>query len=155
MGDTDDLSEFIKSLPPETRERNADVLGLKLSQGCPLCATPRHFKGKGSAKYHNVPTIAHNLTFQSGKEAARYNVLMLRQKAGEIVCLCCQVTFDITPPGAIIREIKYIADFVYIELPLFVPVVEDVKVEPTKTRVYRLKKKLFKAKYGIDITEVM
>lgn len=51
MGNTDDLSEFIKSLPVETRERNADVLGLKLSQECPLCATPRHFRIKTAIQH--------------------------------------------------------------------------------------------------------
>jgi len=33
-------------------------------------------------------------------------------------------------------------------------VVEDVKSEPTKTPIYRLKKKLLLACYGIQITEI-
>lgn len=47
----------------------------------------------------------------------------------------------------------YISDFDYV-LPSGEVVVEDVKSEPTKTPIYRLKKKLMLACYGIQITEI-
>ena len=49
---------------------------------------------------------------------------------------------------------KYIADFCYLDLDGR-EVVEDVKSEPTKTAVYRIKCKLMIALYGIRIVEVM
>jgi hypothetical protein len=47
----------------------------------------------------------------------------------------------------------YTADFRYEESGE--AIVEDVKSRPTMTQVYRLKKKLMKAIYDIDIKEVM
>jgi hypothetical protein len=49
---------------------------------------------------------------------------------------------------------RYVADFRYVDTATGVVTVEDVKSGPTKTPVYRLKRKLVKALYDIDITEV-
>jgi hypothetical protein len=48
----------------------------------------------------------------------------------------------------------YKADFRYEEVATSAVVVEDVKSPVTKTAVYRLKKKLVKALYGVEIIEV-
>jgi len=48
---------------------------------------------------------------------------------------------------------EYRADFRYVEARTGKLIIEDVK--GVKTAVYRLKKKLFEALYGIEITEVL
>ncbi len=51
---------------------------------------------------------------------------------------------------------KYVADFVYDERHegLWVPVVEDVKSRPTKTRAFIMKRRLMASIYKIFIREV-
>jgi hypothetical protein len=98
-------------------------------------------------KYHAVKTEVDGIVFDSKKEAARYQELCLLQKAYEIFCLCCHVRFPL--PGKIFYE----ADFIYLDAGLQV-VVEDVKSSMTrKIPVYRMKKKLFEEKYGLNIHE--
>lgn len=99
-------------------------------------------------KYHNKKTTVNGITFHSKKEAARYQELKLQEKAKEISNLKLQVPFIIEVGG---RHIcKYLADFTYFdkEGEFFV---EDVK--GCRTSVYRLKKKLVEALYGIEILE--
>jgi hypothetical protein len=48
----------------------------------------------------------------------------------------------------------YKADFRYKDVATDFVILEDVKSPVTKTAVYRLKKKLVKALYGIEIIEV-
>ena len=131
-------------------------------------------------KYHNTPTDRHGaegkkIRFDSKREAARYDELMLMLKAGKIRELKLQPQFTLqeaytTPDGNRIRAIIYKADFSYEEqiTTHFVEsrtnyhyddtswqfVVEDVKSKATKTRVYGMKKKLLREKFGIDIVEV-
>lgn len=107
-------------------------------------------------------------TFDSRKEARRYEELLLRQKAGEISDLCLQKKFVLIPAqrepdtigkrGGVIqgklieRECSYYADFCYTENGK--TVVEDVKSPITKTTVYKVKKKLLLYVHGIRIKEV-
>ena len=49
--------------------------------------------------------------------------------------------------GEKIRPIQYVADFVYFDNENGRWTVEDVKSPATRTDVYRIKKKLFEAKY--------
>jgi hypothetical protein len=51
------------------------------------------------------------------------------------------------------RAAYYIADFVYTTCT-GKKVVEDVKSPATRTDVYKIKKKLMRQKYGIEIKEV-
>lgn len=107
-------------------------------------------------------------TFDSKKEAWRYEELRLRQQAGEISDLCLQKKFVLIPAqrepdtvgkrGGVIqgklieRECSYYADFCYTENGK--TVVEDVKSPITKTPVYKVKKKLLLYVHGIRIKEV-
>lgn len=50
------------------------------------------------------------------------------------------------------RAVKYVADFVYFDKEKGELVVEDVK--GVKTDVYKLKRKLMRSIYGIEIQEV-
>ena len=107
-------------------------------------------------------------TFDSRKEARRYEELRIRQQAGEISDLRLQVKYVLIPAqyepdiigkrggvkrGKLIeRECAYWADFTYMEDGQLV--VEDVKSPITKTPLYKLKKKLMLYVHGIRISEV-
>ena len=99
-------------------------------------------------KYGNKKTVVDNITFDSMKEAARYGELKLLEKAGKIDLLELQPKFRLEVNGE--KICTYIADFQYDDDGH--TVVEDVK--GVKTAIYRLKKKLVKAIFGIDIQEI-
>ena len=96
--------------------------------------------------------------FDSMKEAARWQELKLLERAGEIRDLQRQVPFVVIPVqkderGKVIeREVKYVADFTYVEKGKLTRTVEDVK--GLKTEVYKLKRKLMLYRNGIRIKEV-
>ena len=102
------------------------------------------------SKYKNIITKVGNIKFHSKKEAKRYQELLLLQKAGEIKELELQYAFEFCVDGK--RIFRYYADFVYQDKDDNM-IVEDVK-GGIKTPVYRLKKKLVEAYYGIKITEI-
>lgn len=114
-------------------------------------------------KYNARKTTIDGITFDSAKEAHRWNELVALQKVGEISNLERQHKFTLRVNGEHICD--YIADFVYYtktfvnkgqkneEVRLWRKV-EDVKSEFTrKLPVYRIKKKLMKACLNIDILE--
>jgi len=101
-------------------------------------------------KYHARPTEVDGHRFASMAEARRYSELMLLQRAGEITDLELQPRYPLEVNG--IKVATYVGDFRYQEGNEIV--LEDVKSEPTKTPVYKLKKKLLYAIYGIGIVEV-
>lgn len=109
-------------------------------------------------KYRNKKITIDGITFDSIKESKRYQELKLLERAKEITELKLQVPFILLDSyvlnGKKRQGIKYIADFVYIDIRTEKYVVEDVKSPATKTQVYKLKKKLFEQKYGIEIREV-
>ena len=101
------------------------------------------------------------ITFDSQKEAARYDQLVL-ERAGEIRGLRLQPEFTLqeaftTPSGEKIRAIRYRADFAYEQKIVegidtrMAPVVEDVK--GYRTKEYEIKKKLM-AGAGVRVREV-
>ena len=95
------------------------------------------------SKYKNVRTNG----FDSKKEAARYQELVLLEKAGEIQALETQVGYPLRVKDVLIGH--YVADYVYWQNGDWV--VEDCK--GVKTPIYRIKCKLMKAIYGIEIKE--
>jgi hypothetical protein len=116
------------------------------------------------SKYRNRKTEVDGIVFDSKKEAERYGELTLLEKAKKIEDLELQPKFPVEVNGQ--KICTYIADFRYKE-KLYVNFaqedwhvgtadrIEDVKSEATrKLPVYRLKKKLVEAQYGITITEV-
>lgn len=136
--------------------------------------------GEKENKYRNIPDTRNGadgkiIKFKSKKEARRYDELMLMLKAGKIRELKLQPQFTLqeaytTPEGNRVHAIRYDADFSYYILTteLYVVdgggstqaeeewqyVVEDVKSKATKTRVYAIKKKLMRERFGIEIQEV-
>lgn len=90
------------------------------------------------------------MKFDSKKEAARWGELLILQRVASISALRRQVRFPLVVNGVLVCV--YVADFVYIEAGR--RVIEDVKSAFTrKLPVYRLKKKLMRAVWGIDIRE--
>lgn len=105
------------------------------------------------AKYRAVPTVVDGIRFASKKEAKRYSELKLMEKAGEIHDLIRQPEYHLVIGEEDVG--RYVADFAYRKrrpgTMLSETVVEDCK--GFKTPLYRLKKRLVKAIYGIEILE--
>lgn len=101
-------------------------------------------------KFRNRKTVVDGITFDSAKEARRWSELNLLLRAGQISELERQEVYRLTVSDQLIC--KYVADFSYLENG--VHIVEDVKSDHTrKLPVYRLKKKLLRACYGVEIRE--
>jgi len=100
-------------------------------------------------KYGAVPTVVDGHHFPSIKEALRYGSLRLLERAGEISDLELQPSFTFCYKGETI--FTYRADFAYRDRHTGKRVIEDVK--GVRTAVYRLKKKIVEAEYGIKILE--
>ena len=118
-------------------------------------------------KYGAKKVTVNGETFDSKKEAARYQELLLLQRAGKIMGLARQQRFEIIPEhrepdtagprggikkGKVIERARfYVADFVYYDVERESLVVEDCK--GFRTEAYRLKKALMLDRYGITIKE--
>ena len=96
------------------------------------------------------------ITFDSRKEAEYYQKLKLLEKSGKIKDLELQKEYVLQDNFKLgkktIRKITYRADFSYVS-------VEDdklhvVDVKGYRTEVYRIKKKMFEYKYGIELEEI-
>ena len=103
------------------------------------------------SKYRAVRTTVDSITFASKKEARRYGELRIMQMAKLISGLELQPRYPLTVNGY--KICTYLGDFSYYDKGgKFI--LEDVKSEATKTRVYKIKKNLLLALTGIEITEV-
>lgn len=101
-------------------------------------------------KYHAVKTTIDGITFDSKRESIRYQELTLLQRGNVIRDLQMQVPFPVVVNGK--KICTYIADFQYVEVAS-----GEIKTEDSKgilTPVYRIKKKLVAALYGVKIIEV-
>jgi hypothetical protein len=108
-----------------------------------------------SSKYRNEKTVVDGVTFDSKKEAARYQELVLLERAGEIENLELQPVVRFEVGGVKIRydsgrQAYYRGDFKYFCTKQKKTVIEDPK--GCRTRHYRLKKAILRA-MGIDIVE--
>lgn len=111
------------------------------------------FRAAKQTKYRNVKTTVDGITFDSRAEAHRYSVLRILEKTGHIRNLRRQVPHNLVVNGVKIGA--YISDFEYFDIRNNKEIVEDVKSTATKTREYSIKKKLMKAIFGVEITEIM
>jgi hypothetical protein len=101
-------------------------------------------------KFGAIKTTVEGVTFDSKREARRWQELKLLERAGEISRLERQVKFPLTVEGHLIAN--YTADFQYYTTKPKARVVEDVKGGGTlKLPAFVLKKKLMKAIYGIEL----
>lgn len=161
--------ESLADLPPAARQQ---VAAKMLAQ-----------KGGGSqekpetrkSKYGNRKAEVNGISFDSQKEARRYEFLVAAENAGLIYDLRLQQDFTLqeaytTPEGFRVRAIRYRADFTYKVAAKAIAcggaaepfwrsvrsgelVVEDVKSRATKTKDYTIKRKMM-ADRGYIIREV-
>ena len=99
------------------------------------------------SKYGNVRVKVDGYTFDSKKESKRYAELKLLEKTGRIRGVLVHPDWEIEVQGKTIC--RYEADFAYRDCGKLI--IEDVK--GVRTEAYKIKKKLMKAVYGIDILE--
>lgn len=158
----------LHDLPPKYQEQAIKqyIEQQARKQAAKAPALPCLGQNEKQQKYHNKPTervtdSGKVLKFDSTKEARRYDDLLLRLRAGEIRELKMQVDFTLQEAytdteGNRVRAIRYRADFTYWKEDgeSWEWIVEDVKSRATATAQYKIKKKLFRAKYGFDIKEV-
>lgn len=95
-----------------------------------------------ASKYRNVQAEAYGLRFASGHEASVISGLILLEKQHRIFALRLQVRFPL--PG----KTTYIADAVYLDKKLLPHIVDAKGFE---TQVWKIKRRLFKATYNLDI----
>lgn len=119
---------------------------------------------KKPSKYKAKRTTVDGIVFDSGAEAKRYGELLLLARAGSIEKLQLQPRFGLiatTAGGGGEQVAEYVADFRYLERQVRggygdgvrVDVVEDVK--GAVTRMYALKRKMFRLQYPhIDFREI-
>lgn len=112
---------------------------------------------KKVSKYRNEKITINGVKYDSKKEAKRAEQLETQQRLGIITDLEKQKKYVLQPSfkflGKTIREIAYVADFVYMENGNLV--VEDVKSPITRANpVYKIKKKMMMYVHGIEIKEV-
>lgn len=101
-------------------------------------------------KYGAVRTEYAGRVYASKAEARRAVELEASRLAGLIDSLEEQVAFPLVVQG--VKVGTYVCDFQYREVATGRLVVEDVK--GVKTAAYRIKKKLVRALYGVEIQEV-
>lgn len=123
-----------------------------------ICYINKYIKIRGDirSKYYSKKIVVDGIKFDSKKEAAYYQKLKILEKADKIKNLTLQKEFLLQEKfklnGKTRREINYRADFSYISTDDDKLHIVDVK--GYRTDVYKLKKKLFEYKYGIEIEEV-
>lgn len=105
------------------------------------------------SKYRNKKTVVDGITFDSQREANRWQELKMLTKVGRIRDLERQRVYHLAPAviigGRKKPSLRYNADFVYVDDLTGKTVVEDVK--GVKTDVFRIKQHLMKTVHGIDI----
>jgi Protein of unknown function (DUF1064) len=109
------------------------------------------------SRFQVAPKIERTIdgvVFASKKEAARYGLLKLREKIGEISDLKLQPRFPVEIGGE--RLCVYTADFSYYDRQLGRVVIEDSKSTGTaKDAAYRLRKRAAELAHGITVDEVI
>lgn len=113
-------------------------------------ARPGQAPAQRVSKYGNHRVVVDGITFDSKREAVRYGVLCLMQRAGEISDLRLQVPFELVPRQPTLRHaqpLRYIADFTYRMAGALV--VEDAK--GVQTEAFKIKRRLMLHVHGIHV----
>jgi len=100
-----------------------------------------------ASKYGNKKTRG----YDSKREAARAQELVLLLRFGEIKDLREQVPIELTPKMGKERASFWIADFIYVETATNEEIWEDCK--GMRTALYILKRKMIRHRYGKIIRE--
>lgn len=111
-------------------------------------------------KFHAKAVEYHGIKFASLKERNRFKELEMLNETGIIANLEAHPVFMLNGAngqplrGENGRQLRYTADFRYVDVATGKTVVEDVKSRATKTQVYSMRKALVQNQYGIKIVEV-
>jgi len=104
-------------------------------------------------KYRAEPTVVDGVKLASKAEARRFRQLQMMERVGAIQDLEVHPRFDLIVAG--VKVGVYTADFRYTDCESKKLVVEDVKGgRATITEAYRLRKRIVKALYDVEVTEV-
>ena len=150
--------DSLTDLPEAIQEQAARKLRSQIAQKQESQKNQPEPPEKKRTKYGNQKAERGLLTFDSQKEARRFDELMMLKKAGKITDLKLQPEFTLTEgfrdfDGKWKKALKYRADFSYKKDGVLV--VEDVKSVATKeNRTYQTKKKMLRDLKGIIIQEV-
>lgn len=98
-----------------------------------------------NGKYNAEPVYIDSIRFDSKREGRYYEALKLRQAAGEIRHFHRQVLFDLE--GGVI----YRCDFQVIHAD---NTVEYVDAKGVETKEFKMKMRMVRARYGIEVTLV-
>lgn len=101
------------------------------------------------SKYGNQKTVVDGITFDSKVEAKYWSHLKLRERVGEVYGIVRQKEFVIELGGKRICALK--VDFWFYDQRTRGMRAVDIKGGPTDTQVFRLKAKLVKAMYGVEV----
>ena len=101
------------------------------------------------SKYGNVKTVIDGETFDSKIEGEYYHHLKLRERIGEVYGIIRQKQFVIELSGTRICSLK--VDFYFYDRRTRGMRAVDIKGGPTDTQVFRLKAKLVKAMFGVEV----
>lgn len=107
---------------------------------------------KKQSKWKNVRCEADGKKFDSKHEKDRYMQLKMLQNAGEISNLRVKPRYELIVNKVKICERGFYPDFSYEQDGK--TVIEDTKSKATVTDVYKMKRQLLKALYGLEIVEV-
>jgi hypothetical protein len=105
--------------------------------------------GKKGHKYGAKPTMVNGIRYDSRREAARAGQLDADAFVGTILYLQRQPSFDLHVAG--VKVCRYVPDFQYLDARNGEVIIEDCK--GFRTPLYRLKRKMFEAEYGIQVRE--
>ena len=122
--------------------------GMQEAQGKGESAERKNAVQATGSKYGNCKTELDGRKFDSRHEAEVYRQLSLAARAGEYCAVLCQVPFYL--PGGV----KYIADFVTLELDGYFTVWDAKSSATARDKVYRLKKRQMRECLHIEIREV-
>jgi hypothetical protein len=110
-------------------------------------------------KYGNEPVEAFGIVFDSKREREEYLKLRERAESGEIVDLRVKPTYVLLEPflyfGKRVRGMTFTPDFDYLDATGIRCVVEVKGGKATQTQAYKLREKLFKARYPHIFFEVV
>lgn len=96
-------------------------------------------------KFNNKICESDGIKFRSKSERKYYHELKLQKQTGKVVFFLMQVPFHL--PG----NVKWVCDFLVFWSDDTVTIVD---IKGYKTDMYKAKKKLVEAIYGITITEI-
>lgn len=120
---------------------------------CGIAQTNQALRPARTNKFNNKKVEIDGMTFDSGREAKRYQELRMLEAAGVISDLRLQVCYELAP-SVVIRgrrkpPLRYFADFTYQDNGNLV--VEDSK--GNRDTSYIIKRHLMMSVHGIEITE--